>query len=233
MHEETRPSYAGKGGSCSHGSGTTLSESPGVLSEKESCYTVVGILDDGVGLNRAVSDLRELGITGDDLTVILKRQDPDVPEPFPEGTRYIVVPDDLRGLEIPIGFAAIFVVASLLFAFTAPGIGTMVFVFFSVMAAILAAGAFTSVGVDPILMEMEAPPEDSGAWNDAFESGKVLLFASTADRRTLRPIWEALQRQEADFHIIERRLEPQPTSGATLRRAGGESQEHVVGAQEA
>jgi hypothetical protein len=42
-----------------------------------------------------------------------------------------------------------------------------------------------------------------------------------------------LQRQEADFHIIERRLEPQPTSGATLRRAGGESQEHVVGAQEA
>ena len=232
MHEETRASYAGKGGSCSHGSGTTLSESPGVLSEKESGYTVVGILEDGTGLNQAVSDLRELGITGDDLTVILKRGDPDVPEPFPEGTRYIVVPDDLRGLEIPIGFAAIFVVASLLFAFTAPGIGTMVFVFFSVMAAILAAGAFTSVGVDPILMEMEAPPEDSGAWNDAFESGKVLLFASTADRRTLRPIWEALQRQEADFHIIERRLEPQPTSGATLRRAGGESQEHVVGAQE-
>jgi hypothetical protein len=210
-----------------------LSESPGVLSEKESGYTVVGILEDGTGLNQAVSDLRELGITGDDLTVILKRGDPDVPEPFPEGTRYIVVPDDLRGLEIPIGFAAIFVVASLLFAFTAPGIGTMVFVFFSVMAAILAAGAFTSVGVDPILMEIEAPPEDSGAWNDAFESGKVLLFASTANRRTLRPIWEALQRQEADFHIIERRLEPQPTSGATLRRAGGESQEHVVGAQEA
>ena len=223
----------GKGGSCSHGLGTTLSESPGVLSEKESGYTVVGILEDGTGLNQAVSDLRELGITGDDLTVILKRTDPDVPEPFPEGTRYIVVPDDLRGLEIPIGFAAIFVVASLLFAFTAPGIGTMVFVFFSVMAAILAAGAFTSVGVDPILMEMEAPPEDSGAWNDAFESGKVLLFASTADRRTLRPIWEALQRQEADFHIIERRLEPQPTSGATLRQAGGESQEHVVGAQDA
>jgi len=210
-----------------------LSESPGILSEKESGYTVVGVLEDGTGLNQAVSDLRELGITGEDLTVILKRTDPDVPEPFPEGTRYIVVPDDLRGLEIPIGFAAIFVVASLLFAFTAPGIGTMVFVFFSVMAAILAAGAFTSVGVDPILMEMEAPPEESGAWNDAFEGGKVLLFASTADRRTLRPIWEALQRQGADFYIIERRLEPQPTSGATLRRAGGESQEHVVGAQEA
>jgi hypothetical protein len=210
-----------------------LSESPGVLSEKELGYTVVGVLEDGAGLNQAVSDLRELGITGDDLTVILKRTDPDVPEPFPEGTRYIIVPDDLRGLEIPIGFAAIFVVASLLFAFTAPGIGTMVFVFFSVMAAILAAGAFTSVGVDPILMEMEAPPEDSGAWNDAFERGKVLLFASTADRRALRPMWEALQRQGADFHIIERRLEPQPTSGATLRRAGEESQEPVAGVREA
>jgi hypothetical protein len=210
-----------------------LSESPGVLSEKELGYTVVGVLEDGAGLNQAVSDLRELGITGDDLTVILKRTDPDVPEPFPEGTRYIIVPDDLRGLEIPIGFAAIFVVASLLFAFTAPGIGTMVFVFFSVMAAILAAGAFTSVGVDPILMEMEAPPEDSGAWNDAFEGGKVLLFASTADRRTLRPIWETLQRQGADFYIIERRLEPQPTSGAMLRRAGEESQEPVAGVREA
>jgi hypothetical protein len=91
---------------------------------------------------------------------------------------------------------------------------------------------FTGVGVDPILMEMEAPPEDSGAWNDAFERGKVLLFASTADRRILRPIWEVLQRQGADFHIIERRLEPQPTSGATLRRAGEANQEHVAGAQE-
>ena len=212
-----------------------MSEPQGLLSERESAYTVVGVLEDGVGLNRAVSDLRELGITGEDLTVILKRHDPDVPEPFPEGTRYIVVPDDLRGLEIPIAFAAVFVVASLLFAFTAPGIGTMVFVFFSVMAAILAAGAFTSVGVDPILMEMQAPPEDSGTWNDAFERGKVLLFASTPDRRALRPIWEALQRQGADFNIIERRLEPQPTSGATLHRTGEdeESLEHVVGTREA
>jgi hypothetical protein len=223
-----------EGGSCSHALGAALSESLGVLSEREPVYTVVGVLEDGVGLNQAVSELRELGIKGDDLTVILKRTDPDVPEPFPEGTRYIVVPDDLRGLEIPIGFAAIFVVASLLFAFTAPGIGTMVFVFFSVVAAILAAGAFTSVGVDPILMEMEAPSEDAGAWNDAFERGEVLLFASTADRRALRPIWEALQRQGADFYIVERRLEPQPTSGATLCRAGAaeEGQEHVAGARE-
>ena len=213
-----------------------MSDSRDAAAEKNLWYhTVVGILDDGVTLNRAVSDLRELGITGDDLTVILKRADPDVPEPFPEGTRYIVVPDNLRGLEIPIGFAAIFVVVSLLFAFTAPGLGTMVFVFFSAMAAILAAGAFSRVGVDPILMEMEAPPEASGLWNDEFEKGKVLVFASTADRRVLRPAWEALRRQGADFYTVKRRLEPQPTSGATLHRAGEEAEisERVVGAQEA
>ncbi len=82
-------------------------------------------------------------------------------------------------------------------------------------------------------MEMEAPSEDAGAWNDAFESGKVLLFASTAERRTLRPTWEAMQRQGADFYIIERRLKPQPTSGATLHRTGEESLEHVVGTRKA
>lgn len=204
---------------------------------RDNEYTIVGILNDGVELNQAVSDLRELGIDGEDLTVILKREDPDEPEPFPAGTRYIVVPDDLRGLEFPIGFAAVFVVASLLFAFTVPGIGTMIFVFFSVMATILAAGVFTKVGVDPILMEMGAPPEDSGNWNDEFERGKVLVFASTADHRALRPGWEAIKRQGADFYIIKRRLEPQPTSGAILRWAGEEtSDEHeqrVVGAQEA
>jgi len=163
----------------------------------------------------------------------LKRSDPDVPEPFPAGTRYIVVPDDLRGLEIPIAFAAIFVVASLLFAFTAPGIGTMVFVFFSVVAAILAAGAFNRVGVDPILMEMEVPPEDSGLWNDEFEKGRVLVFAGTADRRALKPLWEALRRQGADFYTIKRRLQPQPTSGATLHRAGEEEESEEGVAQEA
>jgi hypothetical protein len=207
----------------------TLSETHD-MANRDPGYTVVGILDDGVALNRAVSDLRELGITGDDLTVILKRSDPDVPEPFPVGTRYIVVPDDLRGLEIPIAFAAIFVVASLLFAFTAPGIGTMVFVFFSVMAAILVAGVFTSVGVDPILMEMEAPPEDSGLWNDEFEKGRVLVFANTADRLSLKPIWEALKGPGADFYTIKRRLQPQPTSGATLHHAGEEeeSQERMA-----
>lgn len=202
--------------------GIALSEVRGMVPEQDTEYTVVGILNDGIELSQAVSDLRGLGIGGEDLTVVLKREDPDEPEPFPEGTRYIIVPDNLQGLEIPIGFAAIFVVASLLFAFTAPGLGTMVFVFFSVMATILVAGAFTRVGVDPILIEMGAPPEDSGNWNDEFEKGKVLVFASTTDHSALRLSWETLQRQGTDFYIIKRRLEPQPTSGAILRRAGEE-----------
>ncbi len=197
-------------------------------------YTVVGVINGGVELNQAVSDLRELGINGEDLTVVLKRTDPDEPEPFPDGTRYIVVPDDFRGLEIPIGFAAVFAISGLLFAFIAPAIGVMVFVFFVALAAILAAGAFTRVGVDPILIDMEVPAEDSELWNEEFEKGKVLIFANTADRRTLRPIWEALRRQGADFYVVERRLEPQPVSGAMLHWAGEEaSEERVAGAQEA
>jgi hypothetical protein len=204
--------------------------------EQGSGYAVVGIIDDGAELNQAVTDLRELGLGGEDLTVILKRQTPDEPEPLPEGTRYIVVPDDSRGLEIPIAFTAIFAISALLFAFTTPAIGVLVFVFFIAMATILAAGVFTRVGVDPILIDLEVPAEDSGAWNDEFEQGRVLIFANTMDRRTLRPIWEALRRQGADFYIIERRLEPQPVSGAILRWAGKEeedSEERVTDAQEA
>ena len=198
-------------------------------------YTVVGIVNDGAELNRVVSDLRSLRIDGEDLTVVLKREAPDEPEPFPEGTRYIVVPDDYRGFAIPIGFAAVFLVTALLFAFTAPGIGTLVFIFFTALATILAAGAFTRVGVDPILIDMEVPAGDSDLWNDEFEKGKVLVFANTNDRRTLRPIWEALRKQGADFYIVERRLKPQPVSGAVLRWAGEEvdSEERVVGAREA
>ncbi len=198
-------------------------------------YTVVGIVNDSAELNQVVSDLRELGVNGQDLTVVLKREDPDQPEPLPEGTRYIVVPDDYRGLVIPIGFAAIFAVTGLIFAFTIPGIGTLVFTFFIALAAILAAGAFTRVGVDPILIDMRVPAGDSELWNDEFEKGKVLVFANTDDRRTLRPIWEALRRQGADFYIVERRLEPQAVSGATLHWAGEEEseEERVVGAQEA
>ena len=198
-------------------------------------YTVVGIVNDGAELNKVVSDLRILRIDGEDLTVVLKREDPDEPEPFPKGTRYIVVPDDYRGFAIPIGFAAVFLVTALLFAFAAPGIGTLVFIFFTALATILAAGAFIRVGVDPILIDLEVPAGDSDLWNDEFEKGKVLVFASTTDRRTLRPIWEALREQEADFYIVERRLKPQPVSGAVLHRAGEEenSEERVVGAREA
>jgi hypothetical protein len=193
-------------------------------------YTVVGIVNDGAELNKVVSDLRTLRIDGEDLTVVLKREAPDEPEPFPEGTRYIVVPDDYRGFAIPIGFAVVFLVTALLFAFTAPGVGTLVFIFFTALATILAAGAFTRVGVDPILIDMEVPAGDSDLWNDEFEKGKVLVFASTTDRRTLRPIWEALREQGADFYIVERRLKPQPVSGAVLRWAGEEenSEERVV-----
>jgi hypothetical protein len=196
---------------------------------------VVGIVNDGAELDRVVSDLRSLRIDGEDLTVVLKREAPDEPEPFPEGTRYIIVPDDYRGFAIPIGFAAVFLVTALLFAFTAPGVGTLVFIFFAALATILAAGAFIRVGVDPILIDMEVPAGDSDLWNDEFEKGKVLVFASTTDRRSLRPIWEALRKQGADFYIIERRLKPQPVSGAVLHWAGEEEnrEERVVGAREA
>ncbi len=212
-----------------------MSEAWGAPPERAAEYTVVGIIDDGAELNQVVSDLRELGIDGEDLTVVLKRPDPDEPEPFPEGTRYIVVPDDSRGLVIPVGFAIIFVVSGLFFAFTTPSLGAWTFIFFLALAAILAVGAFTKVGADPLLIDMEVPPEDSELWNDQFENGKVLVFAITAERRLLRPIWQALRRQEADFYVVERCLKPRPVSGAILHWAGEEQsgEERVAGAQEA
>jgi hypothetical protein len=212
-----------------------LSEVQEAESNQGPEYTVVGVVNDGTELNQAVMDIRELGISGNDLTVVLKRTDPDEPEPLPEGTRYIVVPDDGRGLEIPIGFAIVFVITALLFAFTTPGLGVLSFLFFIAVAVVLVAGVFAPVGVDPILQDMQVPAEDSELWNEAFEKGSVLVFANTTDRSTLRPIWEALRRQEADFYVIERRLEPQPVSGAILRWAGEEEsqEERVAGAQEA
>ena len=211
-----------------------MSEVWEAVPKQGSEYTVVGVINDGAELNRAVSDLREMGIRGEDLTVVLKRTDPDEPEPFPEGTRYIVVPDDSRGLEIPIGFAIVFTITALLFAFTTPRIGMILFIFFIALAGVLATGSFTKVGVDPILIDLEVPPEDSALWNDEFEKGKVLIFANTADRRTLKPLWEALRRQGAEFYVVERRLKPQPVSGAVLRWAGREdSEERVAGAREA
>ena len=197
----------------------------GVTSKQDSGYTVVGIMDDGAELNETVSKLRELGVTGEDLTVILKREDPDEPEPFPEGTRYIVIPDDSRGLEIAVGFAAIFVISGLLFAFTTPEIGLILFIFFIALAAILVVATFIRVGVTPILIDVGAPAEESGFWNDEFEKGRILLFASTADRRNLKPIWEVFQERGAYFDIVGRRLSPQPVNEAVLHWATPEGSE--------
>lgn len=184
-------------------------------------YTVVGVIDEGAGLNQAVTEIRELGVGRDDLTVILKREESSGIEPFPDGTRYIVVPADKRGLEVTIGFAIAFVVFGAFFALTTPSIGIPTFMVFLSLAAILFAGSFTRVGVDPILVEMEAPREESGTWNDQFEFGKVLVFASTRERRLLRPIREAVQRVDGMYYIVDRRLEPRAVHQATLHRAGG------------
>lgn len=193
----------------------------------DSGYTVVGIIEDGAELNQAVTNLQEFGINGENLTVILKRKEPDEPEPFPPGTRYIVIPDDARGLELAVGVAVVFVISALLFAFTTPQIGIALFVFFITLAAILAVGAFTRVGVDPILIDLEVPAEDSGVWNDEFEVGKVLVFASTDERRDVRPILQILRGQGADSYVVGRRLEPQPVGYAMLHRAGSGIEEDL------
>jgi hypothetical protein len=183
-------------------------------------YTVVGVIDDGAELNQAVKEIQDLGVGPDDLTVILKREDMSEPEPFPEGTRYIVVPGDKRGLEVPIGFAISFIVFGILFAITTPAIGIPTLMVFLSLAGILFVGSLTRVGVSPILTEMEAPPEEAGTWNDQFEQGKVLVFASTRERRLLRPIREALQRAGAMYYIVSQRLEPRAVHQATLHRVG-------------
>ncbi|MDQ3387832.1 MAG: hypothetical protein M3475_09610 [Actinomycetota bacterium] len=182
-------------------------------------YTVIGVIPDGVELNRAVTEIRGLGVGNDDLTVILKRRDMAEPEPFPEGTRYITVPDDRRGLEVPIGFAISFVLLGIFFAIIVPSIGIPTFMVFISLAAILIAGSFTRVGVSPILTEMEAPREEAGTWNEAFEFGKVLVFASTHERALLRPIRESLQRNDAMYYIVDQRLEPRAVHQAILHRA--------------
>ena len=187
---------------------------------RDSEYTVIGVVSDGVELNKAVAEIRGLGVGRDDLTVILKRRDMDEPEPFPEGTRYITVPDDRRGLEVPIGFAISFVVLGIFFAIVVPSIGIPTFMVFISLAAILVAGSFTRVGVSPILTEMEAPREEAGTWNEAFEFGKVLVFASTKERALLRPIREALQKNDAMYYIVSQRLEPRAVHQAVLHRTG-------------
>jgi hypothetical protein len=189
--------------------------------EQNSWYTVVGVIDDGTGLNQAVKEVRDLGVGRDDLTVVLKRVDSSEPEPFPDGTRYIVVPADRRGLEVPLGFAIAFIVFGIFFAITTPAIGIPTLMVFASLAIILFAAMLTRVGVNPILMEMEAPQDEADAWNEQFEFGKVLIFASTRERRLLRPVREAMQRGGASYYIVDRRLEPRAVHQATLHRAGG------------
>jgi hypothetical protein len=189
--------------------------------EQGSWYTVVGVMDDGTGLNQAVTEIRELGVDRDDLTVVLKRVDASESEPFPDGTRYIVIPADRRGLEVPLGFAIAFIVFGIFFAITTPAIGLPTLMVFLSLAIILFAASLTRVGVNPILVEMEAPQEEADAWNDAFEQGKVLVFASTGERRLLRPVREAMQRGGGMYYIVDRRLEPRAVHQATMHRAGG------------
>jgi hypothetical protein len=189
-------------------------------SEQVPEYTVVGVIDEGAELNQAVKEIRDLGVDREDLTVILKREDVSEPEPFPDGTRYIVVPGDKRGLEVPIGFAISFIILGILFAITTPAIGIPTLMVFLSLAGILFVGSLTRVGVAPILTEMEAPSEEAGTWNEQFEMGKVLVFASTRERRLLRPIREALQRGGAMYYIVDRRLEPRAVHQATLHRVG-------------
>ncbi len=183
-------------------------------------YTMIGVVNDGVELNQAVKEVRELGVGPDDMTVVVKRPITAEQEPFPQGTRYIVVPDDGRGLEVPIGFAISFIALGLFFALIVPAIGIPTFVVFISLAAILVAGSFTRIGISPILTDMEAPREEAGIWNDEFEMGRVLVFATVRDRKTIRPIREALQRQGASYYIVNRRLEPRAVHQATLHRIG-------------
>ncbi len=183
-------------------------------------YTVVGVIDDGSQLNQAVTEVRDLGVDRDDLTVVLKREDASDPEPFPEGTRYIVVPGDKRGLGVVLGFAVAFILIGVFFAIAAPAIGVPTLMVFVSLSGILLAGSMSRVGVDPILTEMGAPQDEAGTWNQAFEHGKVLVFASTRERRLLRPIREAFQRGGAMYYIVDRRLEPRAVHQAILRRTG-------------
>lgn len=193
--------------------------------ERPSEYTVIGVINDGAELNQAVREVRELGVGPNDMMVILKRKTLGEPEPFPEKTRYIVVPDDSRGLEVPIGFAIAFILFGIFFYITTPSIGLPALVIFVSLAAILFAGSLTRVGINPILTDMEAPRDESESWNEQFEMGKVMIFANTRDRRNIRPIREAMQRSGATYYIVDRRLEPRAVHQATLYRSGNRETE--------
>ena len=100
--------------------------------------------------------------------------------------------------------------------------------FFISVAALLAVTAFTRVGVMPILIDIEAPANESAFWNDEFERGKVLLFASTRGQRLLKPIWEVFERQGVYFDIVAKRMVPQPVNEAVLHWATADGSERRV-----
>ena len=190
--------------------------------EQGSWYTVVGVIDDGSGLNQAVTEIRELGVDRDDLTVVLKRVDTSEPEPFPDGTRYIVIPADRRGLEVPLGFAIAFIVFGDLLRHHDAGHRD------THAHGLRLAGGHT---LRRLAHEGRGQPDtygDGGARRRrptrgtmTFEFGKVLVFASTRERRLLRPVREAVQRGGGMYYIVDRRLEPRAVHQATLHRAGG------------
>src|SRR5918912_666561 len=124
-------------------------------------------------------------------------------------------------------------IAGSLFAVTTPAIGVPTFLVFISLSAILLAGSFIRVGVQPILTEMQAPREESGAWNDQFEQGKVLIFAITQQRQLIRPIREILQAGGAYYYITDRRLEPPAGGPAVMHRARpDEHDDSVTGTRE-
>ena len=125
-------------------------------------------------------------------------------------------------------FAVLFVVLGFFFAVTTPSIGIPTFIVFLSLAAILLAGSYSRVGAQPILTDMEAPREEAGTWNDAFEVGRVLVFATTTERRLLRPIRETLQANGASFYIVDRRLEPRAVGQAVMHRAGASERQSIV-----
>src|ERR687892_181635 len=79
--------------------------------------------------------------------------------------------------------------------------------------------------------------EESGAWNDQFEVGKILVFAVTSERRLIRPIREVIQANgvsEASYYVVDRRLGPRAVGQAVMHRAGAaEQRDQIAGAQDA
>lgn len=187
--------------------------------ERGAGYAVIRVLEDGAELSQTLGDLGEHDLGGEGPTGVLQRQDPNEPEPFLEGTRYIVVPGDHRGVVQTVGSAVVFVISGLAFAFTTPAIGFVLF-FFVGLAVIVVSTTFFRLEVLPILIDMRAPQEESGFWNEELEGGKVLLFASSEEKKSLRPVWEIMQERSIHFDVIDERLVSRPVNAAVLYVAG-------------